>query len=111
MPHQRLSWQPICRRPPGKARHLKNCKNVSQQRQILSPEHQGIRTKYKEKSQIIQKLNFLNEETVVMWSELGYMLIKPVSTRIPFDPFKELTAEKKERFTAFLKQWFSEHRK
>ncbi|MBI5075393.1 MAG: tetratricopeptide repeat protein [Nitrospirae bacterium] len=68
-------------------------------------------TKYKDKSQIIQKLNFLNEETVVMWSELGYMLIKPVSTRTPFNPFEELASEKKERLTAFLKQWFSEHTK
>ncbi len=68
-------------------------------------------TKYKDKSQIIQKLNFLNEETVVMWSELGYMLIKPVSTRIPFNPFEELAPEKKERLTTFLKQWLSEHTK
>ena len=67
--------------------------------------------KYKDKSQIIQKLNFLNEETVVMWSELGYMLIKPVSSRTPFDPFEDLAPEKKERLTAFLKRWFSEHRK
>ncbi|MBI5846597.1 MAG: hypothetical protein HZB31_01345 [Nitrospirae bacterium] len=68
-------------------------------------------TKYREKSQIIQKLNFLNEETVVIWSEKGFMLIKPISVRVHFSPFEELSTQKKERLKAFLRQWFSEHRK
>jgi len=72
---------------------------------------QEFSTKYKEKSQIIQKLNFLNEETVVIWSDKGYMLIKPVPGRAAFNPFEELAAEKKEKLKAFLKQWLAEHRK
>ncbi len=68
-------------------------------------------TKYKEKIQIIEKLNFLKEETVVIWSDKGYMLIKPVSGRIAFNPFEELATEKKEKLKAFLKQWLAEHRK
>jgi len=68
-------------------------------------------TKYKEKSQIIQKLNFLKEEIVGVWSDNGYMLIKPVSSRIAFNPFEELGTEKSEKLKAFLKQWLAEHRK
>jgi hypothetical protein len=66
-------------------------------------------TKYREKSQIIQKLNFLNEETIVIWSEKGFMLIKPISGRGHYNPFEELSTQKKEKLKAFLKQWFAEH--
>lgn len=72
---------------------------------------QDFSAKYKEKSQIIQKLNFLNEETVVIWSEKGYMLIKPISSRAHFNPFEAMTAQRKEKLKAFLKQWLNEHRK
>ena len=42
---------------------------------------------YKDKIQIIGKLNFLSEETAVIWSDKGYMVIKPISGRKQFDPF------------------------
>ncbi|MBI5632666.1 MAG: tetratricopeptide repeat protein [Nitrospirae bacterium] len=67
--------------------------------------------KYKERSQIIQKLNFLREEAVVIWSDKGYMLIKPVTGRISFNPFEEMSPEKKEKFKTFLKQWLALRRK
>lgn len=72
---------------------------------------QDFSTKYKEKSQLLQKLNFLNEETVVIWSDKGYMLIKPITDRVHFNPFEELSTQKKEKLKAFLKQWLAEHRK
>jgi len=72
---------------------------------------QEFSTRFKDKSQILQKLNFLNEETVVMWSERGYMLIKPVSGRAPFNPLEDLAPEKKKRLQTFLLQRIAELQK
>lgn len=75
----------------------------------LTPQEFSIR--FKDKSQILQKLNFMNEETVVMWSEKGYMLIKPVSGREQFNAFEYLAPEKKKKLQTFLKKLISELRK
>ncbi len=72
---------------------------------------QEFSTRFKDKSQILQKLNFMNEETVVMWSDRGYMLIKPISSRTPFNPLEDLTPERKQRLQAFLLQHIAELRK
>ena len=68
-------------------------------------------SRYKDKSQIIGKLNFLNEETAVIWSEKGYMVIKPIASHKQFDPFIELTKEEREKIRAFLSGYITELRK
>jgi len=67
--------------------------------------------RYKGKSEIIKKLNFPSEETVIMWSEKGYMLIKPVTVRRQFDPFVELGKEEREKIRTFLSGYIAELRK
>lgn len=69
--------------------------------QFLRLTPQEFSTQYKDKSQIIEKLNFQKEETVVIWSDNGYMLIKPVTVRVPFDPFLEMKADEKEKIREF----------
>ena len=70
-----------------------------------------FKSRYKDKSQIIGKLNFLNEETAVIWSEKGYMVIKPIASHKQFDPFIELTKEEREKIRAFLSGYITELRK
>jgi len=66
--------------------------------------------RYKDKSQIIGKLNFLTEETAVMWSEKGYMVIKPLASRKQFDPFIVITQEEEEEIRSFLSGYIAELR-
>ncbi len=61
----------------------------------LSPE--AFAANYPEKSQILRKLNFSSEETVVMWSESGYVIIRPGYLRRVFDPFAPPAASDGER--------------
>jgi hypothetical protein len=50
---------------------------------------QEFSARHKDKSAVIKKLNFLSEETVVMWSQTGYMLIRPRTSRVAFNPLAE----------------------
>lgn len=70
-----------------------------------------FRTKYRDKSQIIEKLNFQNEETVVIWSDKGYMLIKPVIVRIPYNPFIEMKTDEKLKIRSFALKHIDELKK
>ena len=67
-----------------------------------------FKKRYEGKSEISKKLNFLSEETVVMWSEKGYMLIKPVTVHRKFDPFAELGKEERKRLRSFLSGYIAE---
>ena len=69
---------------------------------------QEFSAKYKDKSQLLQKLNFLKEETVVVWSDKGYMLIKPVSGRVPFNPFIEMKADENDKIRSFVRKYIDE---
>ncbi len=61
-----------------------------------------FRTRYKDGSQIIEKLNYLNEETAVIWSEDGFMVIKPMPFQMQFNPFTGFQKEEEEEIRAFL---------
>ncbi|NJD57465.1 MAG: tetratricopeptide repeat protein [Nitrospirae bacterium] len=67
--------------------------------------------RHKDKSQIIKKLDFKSEETIVMWSEKGYMLLKPVTMSKQFDPFADTTKEDREKIKTFLSAYIAELRK
>lgn len=67
--------------------------------------------RHKDKSQIIKKLNFANGETIVMWSEKGYMLIKPVTLSKRFDPFADISKEDRDKIKTFLSGYIAELRK
>ncbi len=66
---------------------------------------------YKDKSQIIGKLNFLSEETAVIWSDKGYMVIKPISGRKQFDLFAGFPKDEEEKISSFLSVYIAELRK
>ena len=70
-----------------------------------------FKSRYKDKSQIIGKLNFPNEETAVIWSEEGYMVIKPISGHKLFDPFAGFPKEEEEEIRSFLSGYIAELRK
>ena len=68
-------------------------------------------SRYRNKSQIIGKLNFLTEETAVMWSEKGYMVIKPITGHKQIDPFAELPKEEEDKIRSFLSGYIADLRK
>jgi len=70
-----------------------------------------FKSRYKDKRQIIGKLNFLNEETAVIWSEKGYMVIKPIAGHKQFDLFAGLPKEEEEEIRSFLSGYIAELRK
>jgi hypothetical protein len=70
-----------------------------------------FKSRYKNKSQIIGKLNFLNGETAVIWSEKGYMVIKPIAGRKQFDLFAGFSKEGEEEIRSFLAGYIAELRK
>ena len=68
-------------------------------------------TVHKDKRQVIDKLNFQSGEPVVIWSDKGYMLIRPVALQRPFDPFTEPDQEDRERIRTYLSGYVAELRK
>jgi len=68
-------------------------------------------SRYKDKSQIVGKLNFLSEETAVIWSEKGYMVIKPMARQKKFNPFSVVPKEEEEGMRSFLSGYIVELRK
>lgn len=67
--------------------------------------------KYKEKSQLINKLDFLKNETVVMWSERGYMLIKPMVLETTYDPLSVLLPENREKLRELAMEYIKNLKK
>lgn len=53
----------------------------------LSPEE--FQRRFREKSRVLEKLDVMKEDTVVLWTENGYSIIRPVTTRLSFDPFAQ----------------------
>jgi hypothetical protein len=70
-----------------------------------------FKSRYKDKRQIIGKLNFLSEETAVIWSEKGYMVIKPIAGHRQFDLFVGFPKEGEEEIRSFLSGYIAELRK
>jgi hypothetical protein len=66
---------------------------------------------YKDKSHIIDKLNFQSGETAVVWSEEGFMLIMPVAAYKLFDPFVDPGTEERERIKTLLSGYVADLKK
>jgi hypothetical protein len=49
-----------------------------------------------------------NYEIGVIWSEEGYMILKPIIQIYSYDPFEELTSEKREKLIAYIRSWIAE---
>ena len=49
-----------------------------------------------------------NYEIGVIWSEEGYMILKPIIQMYSYDPFEELSSEKREKITAYIRSWTAE---
>jgi len=49
-----------------------------------------------------------NYEVGVIWSEDGYMILKPIVQIYSYDPFEELSSQKKEKITAYIRSWIAE---
>jgi hypothetical protein len=49
-----------------------------------------------------------NYEVGVIWSEEGYMILKPVIKMYSYDPFEALSTEKREKITAYVRSWITE---
>jgi hypothetical protein len=49
-----------------------------------------------------------NEEIGVIWSEEGYMILKPVTEVYSYDPFEEMPPRKKEKIAAHIRAWIEE---
>jgi hypothetical protein len=49
-----------------------------------------------------------NYEIGVIWSEEGYMILKPIKQMYSYDPFEELSSEKREKLTAYVRSWIAE---
>jgi hypothetical protein len=47
-------------------------------------------------------------EVGVIWSEEGYMILKPVMHMYSYDPFEGLSSEKREKITAYIRSWIAE---
>ncbi|GAB4490680.1 MAG: hypothetical protein OHK006_23800 [Thermodesulfovibrionales bacterium] len=42
--------------------------------------------RFREKTRVLEKLDVMREETIVLWTENGYSIIRPVVMRLTFDP-------------------------
>jgi len=49
-----------------------------------------------------------NYEVGVIWSEEGYMILKPIIQLYSYDPFEEMSSEKREKITANIRSWITE---
>lgn len=52
-----------------------------------------------------------NEQIEIIWLKDGYMIIKPISKRLSFDPLKEPPTTIKEMIRIFIRKWIDELRK
>ena len=66
---------------------------------------------YRSKSHIIDKLNFQSGETVVVWSEEGFVIIMPVAAYKLFDPFADSDAEEREHIRTLLSGYIADLKK
>jgi hypothetical protein len=44
----------------------------------------------------------------VIWSEEGFMILKPIIQMYSYDPFEELSFERREKLTAYIRSWIAE---
>lgn len=57
---------------------------------------------------IKEKIQFLqNNEIGVIWSEDGYMILKPVLKKLTYRPFEDIRPEVKDKIKLFLKEWMN----
>lgn len=49
-----------------------------------------------------------NEQIEIIWLKDGYMIIKPISKRLSYDPFKEPPPTIKKMIRIFIKKWIDE---
>ena len=49
-----------------------------------------------------------NYEVGVIWSEEGYMILKPIIQIYSYDPFEELSSQEREKLTAYIRSWITE---
>ena len=49
-----------------------------------------------------------NYEIGVIWSEEGYMILKPIIQTYSYEPFEELQPEKREKIAAHIRSWIAE---
>ena len=49
-----------------------------------------------------------NYEVGVIWSEEGYMILKPIIQIYSYDPFEELSSQEREKLTAYIRAWITE---
>ena len=49
-----------------------------------------------------------NYEVGVIWSEEGYMILKPIIQIYSYDPFEELSSQEREKITAYIRSWIAE---
>ncbi len=47
-------------------------------------------------------------EVGVLWSEDGYMILKPVLTKLSFDPFRDISPETQGRIRTLMNEWLQE---
>jgi hypothetical protein len=49
-----------------------------------------------------------NYEVGVIWSEEGYMILKPIIQIYSYDPIEELSSQEREKLTAYIRSWITE---
>lgn len=64
--------------------------------------------KFREESKVIQKISPNQGKPISVWTEKGYMILKPLSRKQSYNIFDDIPPEKKEKIRAFLKKWLDE---
>ncbi|MEW6585398.1 MAG: tetratricopeptide repeat protein [Nitrospirota bacterium] len=58
---------------------------------------------------IKDKIRYLPQgEIGVIWSDDGYMILKPVSRKLSYDPLQDISPESRSRIESLIKEWIQE---
>jgi len=64
--------------------------------------------KFREESKVIQKIKPNEDKPISVWTERGYMILKPLSRKQSYSIFEDLPQYKKEEIKVFLRKWLDE---
>ena len=68
--------------------------------------YKDIQEGLKEKMQFMQ-----NNEVIVIWSEVGYRVLKPVTKNISLKPFVDISPEMRDKIRTYLGKWLNDLKK